>query len=75
VSRLPSLSWRDVTTVLEKVGFIFHRQRGSHMVYYHPETNRTVVVPRHRDIKHGTLRVILKEAELSREEFLKLLHD
>ncbi|MDP2718425.1 MAG: type II toxin-antitoxin system HicA family toxin [Dehalococcoidia bacterium] len=58
---------------LEQAGFVFDRQRGSHMVYYHPETNCTVVVPRHRDIKKGTLREILREANLTREEFRRFL--
>ena len=31
------------------------------MAYYHPETNRTVVIPGHREIKAGTLREILRE--------------
>jgi len=62
-----------VTTALEQAGFAFDRQKGSHMVYYHPETNCTVVIPRHREIKTGTLREILREANLTREEFLKLL--
>jgi len=43
------------------------------MVYYHPETNHTVVIPRHRVIKAGTLREILREADLTRDEFRKLL--
>jgi len=62
-----------VTAALERAGFVFHRQKGSHLVYFHPETDRTVVVPRHREIKTGTLREILREADLTREEFLKLL--
>jgi len=73
VSRLPSLNWQRVTTALERAGFVFDRQKGSHLVYYHPETNRTVVIPRHREIKTGTLREILREANLSRDEFRKLL--
>ena len=73
MSRLPSLNWQRVTIALERAGFIFDRQRGSHIVYYHPETNRTVVIPRHREIKMGTLREILREANLTREEFRKLL--
>ena len=73
MSRLPSLSWQQVVGALERAGFVFDRQKGSHMVYYHPETNHTVVVPRHRTIKMGTLREILREANLSREEFRKLL--
>jgi len=73
VSRLPSLNWQRVTTALERAGFVFDRQKGSHLVYYHPETNLTVVIPRHREIKTGTLREILREADLSRDEFRKLL--
>ena len=73
MSRLPSLNWQRVTTALERAGFVFDRQKGSHLVYYHPETNRTVVIPRHREIKTGTLREILREADLSRDEFRKLL--
>lgn len=71
--RLPSLSWQQVTKALEQAGFVFDRQKGSHMVYYQPETNHTVVVPRHRVIKAGTLREILREANLTREEFRNLL--
>lgn len=43
------------------------------MFYYLPGTTRTVVVPRHRQIKSGTLREILKEADVSRDEFRALL--
>ncbi len=73
MTRLPVVSWRQAVTALEKAGFIFDRQRGSHMVYYHPLSNRTVIVPRHREIKPGTLRVILSEADLTRDEFIKLI--
>ncbi|MBI2861261.1 MAG: type II toxin-antitoxin system HicA family toxin [Chloroflexi bacterium] len=73
MSRLPSLDWQQVVRALERAGFVFDRQKGSHMVYYHPETNRTVVIPRHRAIKAGTLREILREADLTRVEFRRLL--
>ncbi len=73
MSRLPALTWQQVVRALERSGFKFDRQRGSHMVYYHPETNHTVVVPKHREIKAGTLREILREANLSREDFRNLI--
>ena len=73
MSRLPILTWQQVTTALKRAGFVFDRQKGSHMVYYHPETDRTVVIPRHREIKAGTLREILRESNLTREEFRRLL--
>ncbi|MBI2836169.1 MAG: type II toxin-antitoxin system HicA family toxin [Chloroflexi bacterium] len=67
------LGWRDVEVVLKRAGFIFDRQRGSHIVYYHPKTNRTVVFPKHREIRRGTLREILREMDITEEEFRKLL--
>jgi len=73
LSKLPILTWRQVTTVLERAGFILDRQRSSHMVYYHPETNRTVIVPHHQEIKLGTLREIMREADLTRDDLDRLL--
>lgn len=73
MSRLPILTWKQVVKALERAGFVFDRQKGSHAVYYHPETNHTVVVPKHREIMKGTLREILREANLSKEEFQNLL--
>lgn len=73
MSRLPVLSWREVVRALEKGGFVFDRQRGSHMVYYHPRTNHTVIVPRHSEIREGTLREIVRETGLTRQEFINLV--
>jgi predicted RNA binding protein YcfA (HicA-like mRNA interferase family) len=71
--RLPAVTWQQVTKALERAGFVFDRQKGSHLVYYHPQTNHTVVVPKHREVKIGTLREILREADLSHNDFLNLL--
>lgn len=35
--------------------------------------NRGVVVPLHRELDRGTLRAIIRQAGLTREEFLKLV--
>ncbi|HLD06410.1 MAG TPA: type II toxin-antitoxin system HicA family toxin [Candidatus Nanoarchaeia archaeon] len=55
---------------LEKEGFLFVRQRGSHRFYRHPD-GRTTVVPIHSDkkIKRGLLKGILNEIKMSRGEF------
>lgn len=73
MTRIPEVSWRDVVRALEKSGFVFDRQRGSHLVYFHPETQATVIIPRHPAIKKGTLMHILKQAGLTRDEFLELI--
>lgn len=71
--RLPILTWQQVVAALERAGYAFIRQRGSHMVYDNPETKNTIVIPRHKQIKRGILREIIREAGLTREEFLKLI--
>jgi predicted RNA binding protein YcfA (HicA-like mRNA interferase family) len=73
MSRLPMLSWREVEAVLKRSGFMLDRQKGSHIVYYHPQTNRTVVLPKNQEIKRGTFREILREMNISEDEFRKLL--
>ena len=70
----PSLKPKQVISALERAGFLFRRQRGSHARLFHPGTNRQVTIPVHnRDMKVGTLRSILKQARLSDEEFRRLL--
>ena len=71
--RLAPLGWRKVCQVLERAGFFLHHQKGSHLVYRHREdVERYAVVPRHRLVKVGTLRAILRQAKLTPEEFLSL---
>ena len=71
--RLRPLPSRKVIKVLEKVGFQRERQKGSQVILKHPD-GRVTVVPVHKgeDIGKGLLRKIIKDARLSREEFLKL---
>ena len=68
--KLPLLSSRELCKFLEKEGFQFVRQKGSHRFYRHPD-GRTTVVPMHagKDIKRGLLKGILDEVKISREEF------
>jgi len=72
--KLPSLTPQKIINVLEKKGFILDRIKGSHHIYYHPETKRRVVVPLHkRDLPKGTMLEILKQAGISKEELKNLL--
>lgn len=67
--KLPSLTSRTVIKIIEKKGFIFDRAKGSHRIYYHPETKQRVVVPFHvGDLPPGTLLTILKQAGIDRDE-------
>ena len=73
--RLPSLSAREVVAALRRAGFVEMPGRGdgSHRWLIGGEPLRGVTVPDHRTIKRGTLSKIVRDAGLSRDEFLALL--
>ncbi len=71
--KLPVLGWKEVVKVLKRKGFLFDRQSGSHMIFYHPQSNITVVVPKHNPLKTGTLRAILAAAGISKQDLAELL--
>jgi predicted RNA binding protein YcfA (HicA-like mRNA interferase family) len=58
---------------LERGGFAIVREESSHVVMKRLEPPARVVVPDHKFIKPGMLRAIMRDAGLSREEFLALL--
>jgi predicted RNA binding protein YcfA (HicA-like mRNA interferase family) len=74
VAKLPTdLSGREVRAALERVGFVFRRQSGSHMVLRRGDPYARAVVPDHKQIRTGTLRRIIADAGLTVEEFMRLL--
>ena len=70
--KLPPVSSDNVLKLLSKKGFSITRQRGSHICLHKKEEGKTllVVVPRKDQKKRGTLIIIIKQARISREEFL-----
>jgi len=72
--KLPVLTPQKVIKILAAKGFILDRTKGSHQVYFHPETKRMAVVPFHKkDLPQGTLLEILRQAGINREELSELL--
>jgi predicted RNA binding protein YcfA (HicA-like mRNA interferase family) len=72
---LPALKAREIIRALERAGFFVHHQTGSHAQLKHrSKAGLRITVPRHSgDVPIGTLMTILRQAGLSRDEFLKLL--
>ena len=74
MAKLPTdLSSREVRAALERVGFVFRRQSGSHMALRREDPYARAVVPDHKQIRTGTLRRIIADAGLTVEEFMRLL--
>ena len=74
MGRLSGFRYRDIIKILKRLGFEFHRQAaGSHEIWYHPATKRFTTIPNHAgDMPEGTLRAILKQADVDVEEFLRI---
>lgn len=71
---LPALKPREVVRALERAGFVVKRQRGSHIIMYGAGLRCPISIPLHPgDLPPGTLRAIITQAGLTREEFLQLL--
>lgn len=74
MTNLPTLTPAAVIRALERAGFFLDHASGSHRFYRHRERPGIVTVPFHRrDLKRGTLLAIIKQAGLTRDEFLRLL--
>jgi predicted RNA binding protein YcfA (HicA-like mRNA interferase family) len=75
MTRLPQVSARKMLAALQRGGFTILRVKGSHHFLRHRDDPRreTVVALHPGDLPEGTLREILKQARISRDEFLKLL--
>jgi len=72
VARLPVISGDDFVKAMGKIGYIWDHTEGSHMILLHPSEGR-LSVPRHGELGRGLLRALIKDAGLTRDEFLKLL--
>ncbi len=70
---MPSFKAREVVSVLKKLGFVEKRQTGSHLMMYNELKNKIIPIPIHsKDLSRGLIKAIIKQAESSEEEFLRL---
>ena len=70
--KLPVVSGKETIKALSKIGYYVRDQKGSHVHMRHP-TKKPLTVPMHNEIDRGTLKVIIKAAEISEKEFIELL--
>ena len=75
MSKVPILSGREIIKILTQTGFVEVRQKGSHVILKKQSLAGHIgcVVPLHKQVAIGTLRGILKQANLSQEEFILLM--
>ncbi|MBU1177250.1 MAG: type II toxin-antitoxin system HicA family toxin [Patescibacteria group bacterium] len=69
-----SLTAKQLIKILEKHGFIFSRQKGSHKIYRHSESKIIVPIPMHggnKLIYIGTFLAIIRQSKIPKKEFEK----
>lgn len=73
--KLPRISSREAIRVLERLGFEQIRKTGSHVVMKKETKAGEIgcIVPIHRELKVGTLSGILKQAQITPDEFIDSL--
>jgi predicted RNA binding protein YcfA (HicA-like mRNA interferase family) len=74
MSNLPSLSGKALIKFLRKQGFVAIRTKGSHVFMQHPD-GRVTTVPVHSNetIGTGLLLKILKDCEIDKTDFIKMV--
>lgn len=74
MGKLSGFRYRDIIKNLKKLGFEFYRQAaGSHEIWYNPSTKKYTTIPNHPgDMPEGSLRAILKQADVDIEVFINL---
>ena len=71
--QLPVLSGQEVVRVFESFGWVVARQRSSHVILTKEGENVTLSVPNHKEVARGTLRSLIRSANLTVEEFVKAI--
>ena len=72
MSKLKIVTSTQMCKILESLGFSLVRQKGSHRFYRHLD-GRTTVVPTHAsDLDGALIRKIMRDVELSIDEFNEL---
>ena len=73
--KLPVISGKETLKALERAGFVVVRPRGSHIRIKKVTSEKVIkiTIPLHETLDRGTLKSILRNAELTVEEFVDLL--
>ena len=75
MSKLPVLSGKELIKILSSLGYKHVRTRGSHMILVRKtkKGKKTIPVPNHKELAKGTLKAIMSQAGLKRDELLEMV--
>lgn len=67
---LPVLSGRDAVRIFTRFGWSVVRQSSSHIILVHPDYSVTLSIPDHKELARGTLRSLIRSANLTVDQFI-----
>lgn len=71
---LPVITAKELVRILERNGYTSHRQKGSHLIMVQTDGKKQIIVPMHaRDLRTGTLRSIIRQLDMTVDEFVKMI--
>ncbi|MGH9843343.1 MAG: type II toxin-antitoxin system HicA family toxin [Blastocatellia bacterium] len=70
MASLPVLSGQEVVRVFERLGWRVARQSGSHIIIVKDGQPTTLSIPNHKTVAKGTLRSLIRSANLTVSEFV-----
>lgn len=75
MGKLNNISGKEASKAFQRAGWQPIGQVGSHLVLVKTGIRVNLSVPQHKELSVGTLRALIRNAGLSVDEFLELLHD
>ncbi len=73
MAQLPNLNGKEVVRTFENLGWQVSRQSGSHIVLTKDGEMASLSVPNHKEVAKGTLRSLIRAANLTIDEFIKAI--
>ena len=73
MGRLNNVSGKEAARAFERAGWQSAGQVGSHLVMIKPGVRANLSIPQHKELSVGTLRALIRHAEMTVEEFVELL--
>ncbi|MEI7841356.1 MAG: type II toxin-antitoxin system HicA family toxin [Methylococcaceae bacterium] len=73
MGRLHNISGKEAMLAFQKAGWLIMGQVGSHLVMTKPNMRANLSIPQHKELSIGTLRVLIRNSDLSVEQFMDLV--
>ncbi|HYT49037.1 MAG TPA: type II toxin-antitoxin system HicA family toxin [Pyrinomonadaceae bacterium] len=71
MAALAVLSGKEVVRVFERFGWMVARQSSSHIIMIKTGEIASLSIPNHREVAKGTLRSLIRSANLTVDQFVK----